>query len=26
MTGAPDEVPSRQLRELAIKVDLPPQG
>jgi len=26
MTGAPDEVPARQLRELAIKVDLPPQG
>jgi aspartyl-tRNA synthetase len=24
MTGAPDEVPERQLRDLAIKVDLPP--
>jgi aspartyl-tRNA synthetase len=26
MTGAPDEVPERQLRELAIRVDHPPEG
>jgi len=25
MTGAPDEVPERQLRDLSIKVDLPPR-
>jgi len=25
MTGAPDEVPERQLRDLSIKVDLPPK-